>query len=618
MLDTTLYEHGYTDSDGEIVLPLMNLHPGQMDITVTGKNLLPYEALITVVDNNPWLGYTNHTIDDSLGNSNGVPENGETILLYTMIKNIGLAQAYGVQATLRSNDGLISIIDSISYFGNVAPQDSLYGISPYVFAISPMCPDGHEVDFDLVISDTIDNTWTDQFSIIVTNSEPGGTGPDQYGYYMYDDTDTLTGFAPPFDWYSGSMALVDSITNQDADTVTYPLPFSFDFYGISYDSIGLCSNGFMEMSHSTFRFGANEPIPAPTGPQRMIAPFWDDLDPRSGTGYGDIYYGYDTANHRWVVEFRSVGHFEDSLHRETFQIQFRDPQYYTTPTGDGEILFLYDTVAIDTSNTVGIEDHTQTRGIQYLYNGDYHASAAPLVDGRAILVTTKAPTGIWLHTIYYTFDDSTGGNNNGIIEPGETIDIYVNIQNSGNATANDVIATLRTNDPDATIADSVATYGNITSGSIANNYASPYVAQISATPSDTTIGFTIHISCNNGTYQKSDYFTFYVYGSPGVEEQKLAALSNIGLNVYPNPFRQQLAIRCAGLNHVLGFIEPSDLQLKIYDVCGRVVKSFDELKSEQVTWDGTDENGRHVASGVYFVDLNIKGSQQGTKVILLK
>jgi hypothetical protein len=351
----------------------------------------------------------------------------------------------------------------------------------------------------------------------------------------------------------------------------------------------------------------------------LIAPFWDDLDPRPApTGTGDIYYAHDAANHRWIVEFRSVGHIGDTSHRETFQMQLRDPQYYTTPTGDGEILFLYDTISIADSNTVGIEDHTQTRGIQYVYNGNYHQNAAPLVNDRAILITTKAPAGIWLHTIYYTFDDSTGGNNNGIIEPGEAIDIYVHIQNSGNTTANDVTATLQTNDPDATIIDSTASFGTITAGQTASNYGSPYVAQISATPSDTTIGFALYISCNNGSYQKSDYFTFYIYGPPGVEEQKIAALSSVGLNVYPNPFKHQLAIRAAGLNRILGFLSPGEVQLNIYDVCGRVVKSFNELTSEQVTWDGTDENGRHVASGVYFVDLNIKGNQQGTKVILLK
>jgi flagellar hook assembly protein FlgD len=72
------------------------------------------------------------------------------------------------------------------------------------------------------------------------------------------------------------------------------------------------------------------------------------------------------------------------------------------------------------------------------------------------------------------------------------------------------------------------------------------------------------------------------------------------------------------LNQIAGFLSPGDVQLKIFDVTGRVVKSFDNLASEQIIWDGIDENGRQVASGVYFVDLNIKGNQQGTKVVLLK
>ncbi|MCK4941806.1 hypothetical protein KAS45_06890, partial [candidate division WOR-3 bacterium] len=71
VLDTTVYEYGYTDGDGELVFPLNNLHPGQMDITVTGLNLLPYEALISIVDDNPYLNYATHTINDSLGNNNG-------------------------------------------------------------------------------------------------------------------------------------------------------------------------------------------------------------------------------------------------------------------------------------------------------------------------------------------------------------------------------------------------------------------------------------------------------------------------------------------------------------------------------------------------------------------
>ncbi|MGB7054899.1 MAG: C25 family cysteine peptidase [bacterium] len=620
VLDTMLYEYGYTDGDGEIVFPLSNLHPGQIDVTVTGRNLMPYEALINIVDDNPYLEYCGHTIEDSLGNNNGIPESGETILLYALIRNIGLAPASNVAATLRSDDPFISIIDSSSYYGYIPTNDSASNVSPYVLTVSPLCPDGHGVDLEISISDSANNTWLSSFAITISNPSLGsGTGPDTYGYYMYDDTDTLTGYAPTFDWYSGTMFLVDSITDEDADTVTYSLPFNFPFYGLSYNAIGLCSNGFMEMGESSYRFGANEPIPSSSGPRQLIAPFWDDLDPRPApTGTGDIYYAHDATNNRWIVEFRSVGHIDNTNQRETFQMQLLDPQYHPTPTGDGEILFLYDTVTDASSNTVGIEDHTQTRGLQYAYNGSYHQSAAPLANGRAILVTTKAPAGIWLYTTYYTFDDSVGGNNNGQIEPGETIDIYATVENGGNAIAYNVTGTLQTDDPDANIIQSTALFGDIATGSSASNYGTPFIAQISSTPSDTTIGLVLHLDGNNGAYQKSDYFTFYIYGSPGVEEQKSNAFRTISLAVNPNPFKQITDIR-----YLIPVMVNGKPILKIYDVSGRLVKDFSDKLSvigypSSVMWDGTDEHGRRVAGGVYFVNLNVAGSLQKTKVILLK
>jgi hypothetical protein len=183
------------------------------------------------------------------------------------------------------------------------------------------------------MSDASTNTWTSNFSIIIS-SFSGATGPDQYGYYIYDDTDTLSGNAPVFNWLEivpSPGSLVSEITNEDADTVTYPLPFTFKYYGIDYSSIGMCSNGFLEMGYSTYRFGDNGTIPSSGGPKRMLAPFWDDLDPSL---YGDIYYYHDTANHRWIVEFKDCAHYESSTQRETFQVILLDPQYYPTPTGD--------------------------------------------------------------------------------------------------------------------------------------------------------------------------------------------------------------------------------------------------------------------------------------------
>jgi hypothetical protein len=619
--DTTLYEYGYTDVNGEIVLPLQDFHPGDIDLTVTGKNLLPYEALVVAVADGPYLDYARHIANDSLGDNDGIPEGGETILLDVMIRNIGLAAASGVNAILRSSDPFVSVIDSFAYYGSVQPEDSAQSINPYVFSVAPACPDSHDVEFQILISDSANNTWLDGFSLSIYSTGIGtGTGPDAYGYYMYDDTDTLTGYAPSFEWYNDAMSLVTEITDEDADTVTYSLPFDFPFYGITYNAVGLCSNGFMEMGTSTYRMGANEPIPSSTGPRRFVAPFWDDLnpDPAVGSGCGDIYYANDTTNHRWIVEFRSVGHYDDPSHRETFQVQFRDPQYYSTPTGDAEMLLLYDTVGIASSNTVGIEDHTQTRGLQYVYNGDYHASAAPLANGRAILVTTKAPAGIWLYTAYYTFDDSAGGNNNGQIEPGETIDINVILENGGNATAYNVTGLLTTSDPDANILQDVAVFGDIAPSSSAGNSGSPFVVEINATPTDTTIGFTLHLSANGGAYEKADYFSFYIYGAPGIEEHESSSLDVLSLHIEPNPFVQKTDIK-----YLIPEKEQAKTTLKIYDASGRMVRDFsDHLKvigaPSSVRWDGKDHNNRRVANGVYFVCLDAGSTQQKTKVILLK
>ncbi|UCF71712.1 MAG: T9SS type A sorting domain-containing protein [candidate division WOR-3 bacterium] len=624
-LDSTAYHYGYTQN-GQVIFQLDGLHAGQMDVTVTGRNLLPYEGMITIMDDNPYVLHSTYSIDDSLGNNNGIAESGETILLNNTLINIGSNPAYGVRATLRTSDAFISIIDSVSFYGNVYPQDSASSISPYVFAVSNICPDGHNVNFDLLISDAANNSWTSSLSVSITNSTSGSwVGPDAFGYYIYDDTDTLSGYAPAFEWYGGSMSLVSEITDEDADTVTYTLPFAFPFYGLTYNSIGLCSNGFMEMGASTYRFGTNEPIPSTTGPRRLIAPFWDDLDPSvSPTGTGDIYYAYDSGNNRWIVEFRSVAHYGATSQRETFQVQLRDPQYYPTPDGSGEILFLYDTVMNASSNTVGIEDNTQTIGLQYVYNGSYHPNAAPLTSGRAILITTKSPAGIWLHTTHYTMVDSVTGNGNGIIDPGETVQIYVEITNGGNSTASNISTTLRTADQDATIIDSTADFGSITPGMSAGNNANPYTVQIDAVPADTTIGFALYIESNGGEYHKFDYFTFYLYSSPGIEELTTTSDGSLNLGAYPNPFQRQVQI-----NYVIPYERYTDAGdpvgpiLKVYDVSGRLVRDLSSRISamghpSSITWDGTDDHGRQLANGIYFVNLECGGDRVKTKVIHVK
>ncbi|MDI6841009.1 MAG: YCF48-related protein [bacterium] len=109
--------------------------------------------------------------------------------------------------------------------------------------------------------------------------------------------------------------------------------------------------------------------------------------------------------------------------------------------------------------------------------------------------------------------------------------------------------------------------------------------------------------------------------SPGVDEEvtKSSPTSTIiGLKVVPNPFNRTVEIR----------IQKSDIwqyfsiaTLQIYDLTGRLVKSFPLLDSRysilnSVTWDGTDESGNRLPSGIYFCKLRI-GDNSLTKQLLL-
>lgn len=106
------------------------------------------------------------------------------------------------------------------------------------------------------------------------------------------------------------------------------------------------------------------------------------------------------------------------------------------------------------------------------------------------------------------------------------------------------------------------------------------------------------------------------------------------IEVSPNPFRKKADIRY----HIAGNIGDTgrsahDAVLKIYDVSGKLVKSFalasapiasgkaggfNHSLPTSVTWDGKDNRGISLPQGVYFVTLETEEESYTTKVILLK
>ncbi len=184
------------------------------------------------------------------------------------------------------------------------------------------------------------------------------------------------------------------VTLADDQTVQRTMSFNFKLYGNVDNRISISSNGFLALGVTSENAVSNGAIPGPEGPPKMIAGFWTDLNPVAAGG-GKVYAWDDAAGGRYIVEFSGVEHYHDTGQGlpETFQFILYNPDMHPTQSGDGQIDIQYMLVSDASGCTVGIENETETVGIQYLANGDVNAAAFGLEAGRAIRFTTTGPNG---------------------------------------------------------------------------------------------------------------------------------------------------------------------------------------------------------------------------------
>jgi hypothetical protein len=85
---------------------------------------------------------------------------------------------------------------------------------------------------------------------------------------------------------------------------------------------------------------------------------------------------------------------------------------------------------------------------------------------------------------------------------------------------------------------------------------------------------------------------------------------------YPNPFNSATVIECA-------IPQDDNIGLKIYDLAGRMVTDLSlgqvDAGYHRIIWDGTNSNGEHVSTGIYFVRIesNTNGLFSNTKKLTL-
>ena len=209
----------------------------------------------------------------------------------------------------------------------------------------------------------------------------------------------------------------------DAIAKNISIGFDFTYYGNTYSTINISSNGWVAFEAIDIPYFWNFSIPFPMGPSAMLAVFMDDLDDNGKEPFVDnnnnniydadvddfitncgtvdspilpchdynqnsiydegapfnVFKYYDEVNSRFIVQWDELSNAEDDENcpncvKETFQLIL----FNENIGGQDKIIYQYQEIHdIDDGrigkngnlSTIGIESPDQNQGIQYLFRG---------------------------------------------------------------------------------------------------------------------------------------------------------------------------------------------------------------------------------------------------------
>ena len=168
MMNGEVHGVASTDASGAAVVtidpPFATV--GEAQLIISGNNCLPQTFPLTVIPNSgAFVICRAQAINDTLGNSNGAMDYGETILLSLTMKNVGSVPAENVAVTLSTEDPYITLNDASQNYGTIAANDSVTIPFGFKFTVADNVPDNHLTPFQVAATNGTD-TWNTDFQII--------------------------------------------------------------------------------------------------------------------------------------------------------------------------------------------------------------------------------------------------------------------------------------------------------------------------------------------------------------------------------------------------------------------------------------------------------------------
>lgn len=658
----------------------------RVKLSVTDNSEDSWYSVIELPVRSPKFIVTGVTFTDN----NNRLDPGDSLSMTLTLKNQGTEATDAVIARLVTFDDYTTIIDGNGEFGHIGIDSaSNNAADPMILRLDSGAFDGRVINLMLETTSSTGAVSSVPFTVNVgsiTTTDP--VGPDAYGYYMYDNTDTSYACRPAYEWIEinpnsggeGTRLIYGS--NTDDKSVLITMPFDFIYYGQSYNYMIVSTNGFTAFDSSRFDMAGNFwynffnwPIPDPGNAQGQISPFWDDLR-FTGSNYG-VYTWHDLINQRFVIEWSHLTNVNGGQ-VETFEMIIMDPSFHSTVTGDVEFYFLYNTIynngdSEENYASVGFESPSETMGLEYTYDSDYTPGAATLAAGRVIRITTNTGRGGISGSVDLIGNDSNAGAMISLstgqtrvspvsgdywfknVPPGSvTLSAEANgyfpvtYPNTVNVIENQTIRAIDFQMPACPIPDSL---------SASDNFDDRIEIRWNAIDHDSLRGYNIYrADWENGEYTRLNtvplqltqyldssapdssvvwYKVTAVYGDDNWSAESFASnidpgSRNLPSSVseipqipvsffvsqnYPNPFNPTTLIS-------FGIPRDSEVKVEIFNLLGQRVRTLlreqEKAGYKTVIWDGKDDAGKGVTSGVYFYRVDAGSFHDTKKMTLLR
>ncbi len=452
--------------------------------------------------------------------ANGILDQGETSELYISLINNGTTDLTNISLELVSLNASVVVEDSLVELGNISVNDTEVNTSdPFIIRTRTNVLPGMTIPMNIICSNQDGYEEMIRFNLEIGQiSDEDPFGPDDYGYFIYHSSDDSYHDCPEYNWIEiapdeggqgtelnlydpGSWSEGDVV---EANAITQTtLPFEFSFYGQTYDTIWICSNGFVSFLETECADWRNNEIFGAMTQNALIAPFWDDLDLDSNASVSTY---YNNEEQYFVIEWNEMSHGVTGA-TETFEIVLYSQDYYPTSIGDGMIKIQYKTFNNNdygsehtggNFSTIGIRDHTGKMGLQYSFNNEYLTGANEINSGDALLVT-GSPIFLEESFLVLGYPVIHDSNDNHVIEPGESVNLGINLVNIGAGVAEGVTISVSSESPYVSISNHQSTYDSIPGeGSMfGNEFISLNIAD--NTPDNHEIALNVDIeTLNNG------------------------------------------------------------------------------------------------------------------------